>query len=168
MLQLPLLGARAFQASSSRAFATLPSSASSSRSSLVRHLQQPRFRATHQTLGKRFASSGWAQAPASNFEAQGGWKKVLTAAGVFGGAGASPSPPRARRRGGFPHLSLRPRLTPVEPNALSPVVASNLILNRETREALAPWERSYLNSTFAYACVLLPWPAARRARLTCR
>lgn len=97
MLQLPLLGARAVQASSSRAFATLPTSASTARSNLVRHLQQPRFRPASASsplssalAGRRFASSGWSQAPrASDFEAAGGWKKVGTVAAVFGGAGAT-------------------------------------------------------------------------------
>ena len=95
MLQLPLLGARAVQAGSSRAFVTLPTSASTARSNLVRHLQQPRFRptSTSSLAGRRFVSSGWSQAPrASEFEAAGGWKKVGTVAAVFGGAGTSPTP----------------------------------------------------------------------------
>jgi hypothetical protein len=121
MLQLPLLGARAFQATSSRAFSTLPSSSSPFRSPLVRHLQQARFRPTPpptpQALSKRFASSGWSQAPrASDFEAQGGWAKVGKMALAFGAG----------------------------------TIVVNLALNRETRESLSPFERSHLNSTFMY------------------
>lgn len=124
MLQLPLLGAKAFQATSSRAFSTLPSSSSPLRSPLVRHLQQARFRPTppptSQALSKRFASTGWSQAPrASELEAQGGWAKVGKMALAFGAG----------------------------------TIVVNLALNRETRESLSPVERSHLNSTFMYTYV---------------